>query len=67
MSFEVKHCEKCGAEEWVYRLEGKLVLNQRRIYVNDTHHDIPLWEFIKSYGFKDGDRINIYFERKENK
>ena len=67
MSFEVQRCKNCGVEEWVYHLEGRLVVNQGRIYVNDTHHDILLWEFIQSYGFKEGDRININFERIENK
>ncbi len=58
---------KTNREKWTFELEGRLIFDGKRILVNNGNHEIPLDDFIKSWGFKAGDSVIVGIERKEVK
>jgi hypothetical protein len=63
--FEIKRCNKCGAEEWVHHLKGKVKNENGKLFLNDGHHNIDFLSWLNSYGIYDNDVVIISVEREE--
>lgn len=63
--FEVKQCNKCGAEEWAYHLEGKIKNENGKLFLNDGGHNIDFLSWLNSWGIRENDVVNISVEKEK--